>query len=76
MESITKLVCTLIEDDPKKYGSDRGTERLFSEILEVLEKEEKDAIPMLTSVERLRRKFLEENPRYDYRVEDKKHRRA
>ena len=76
MTTVTELVQTLIEDDPKTYGSDKGTSRLFSKVLEVLEKEEKDAVPQLTTVERIRRKFLSDNPRYDYRVEDKKHRRA
>ena len=76
METITKLVQTLIEDDPKKYGSDKGTARLFSTVLDILEKEERDATTLLTTVERIRRKFLELNPRYDYRITDKKHKRA
>ncbi len=72
MTTITELVQTLIEDDPENYGADRGTGRLFAKVLEVLEKEERDAAPMLTTVERLRRKFLEQNPRYDFRITDKK----
>ncbi len=72
MITITDLVKSLIEDDPKKYGSDKGTGRLFSKVLEVLDKEVVDAATILTTVERIRRKFLEQNPRYDFRVTDKK----
>ncbi len=76
MDSITDLVRSLIEENPQKYGSDDGTKHLFTSILVILEKEEKDAIPTLTTVERVRRKFLADNPRFDYRVEDIKNRRA
>ena len=72
MTTITGLVHSLIEDDPKKYGSDRGTGRLFAAVLEVMDKEQQDATTLLTTVERIRRKFLSENPRYDFRVADKK----
>ena len=72
MTTVSELVKTLIVEEPKIYGSDKGTSRLFSKVLEVLEKVARDAVPQLTTVERLRRKFLSENPRYDYRVEDKK----
>ena len=72
METITELVHSLIEDDPEKYGSDRGTGRLFSKVLEILALEEQDAAPLLTTVERIRRQFLSDNDRYDHRIKDKK----
>lgn len=76
MQSITELVKTLIIDDPQRYGSDKGTKRLFNAVLQVLEKEVIDGLATLTSVERVRRKFLADNPRYDHRDNDLKQRRA
>jgi hypothetical protein len=72
MTTITDLVQTLISDDPEIYGSDKGTGRLFNKVLEVLEKDSRDATKLLTTVERIRRKFLADNPRFDFRVADKK----
>ncbi len=72
MTTITELVHSLITDEPKIYGADKGTGRLFSKVLEVLDKEVVDAATTLTTVERIRRKFLEQNPRYDFRDKDKK----
>lgn len=72
MTTVTGLVKTLIADNPEIYGADRGTEKLFAKVLEVLEKEAIEATKTLTTVERIRRKFLEKNPRYDFRVADKK----
>lgn len=72
METITGLVRSLISDDPKKYGSDNGTGRLFGKVLEIMEREEREAITTLTTVERSRRRFLEKNPCYDFRRKDKK----
>lgn len=74
MTTVSELVRKLIVDDPQKYGSDGGTSRLFTSVLIILEKEQQDAVPTLTTVERVRRKFLENNPRYDYRDRDKKQR--
>ncbi len=76
MENITGLVVVLIENNPEIYGADKGTEKIFSEVLRILEKEAVDAISTLTTVERIRRKFLSENPRCDFRVKDKRNRRA
>ena len=72
MDSVTQLVNTLIADEPKTYGGDGGTAKLFQTVLDILEREGEDAVTLLTTVERIRRKFLEKNPRYDYRVKDKK----
>ena len=76
MNSISELVTQLIKDEPKVYGSDRGTKRLFAKVLEILEKEPIDGAATLTTVERVRRKFLADNPQYDHRDKDTKARRA
>jgi len=76
MITVSELVKKLITDDPKCYGSDKGTKRLFAKVLEILEKEPIDGIATLTSVERQRRKFLADNPQYDHRDNDLKARRA
>ena len=76
MVTITDLVRELISNDPKIYGSDDGTRKLFAKVLAILKKEEQDAVATLTTVERVRRKFLEDNPGFDYRIKDKAKQRA
>ena len=76
MNSISELVRQLIIEEPTVYGSDKGTKRLFAKVLDVLEKEPIDGAATLTTVERIRRKFLAANPKYDHRDNDLKARRV